>query len=154
MIELRPATADDGDLLLAWRSEPSTVAASFTAAAPRAEEHRSWLAAVLADPDRQLWIVEAGGEPVGQVRLDRAEGGAAEISVSIAEAARGRRLAAAAIVAACQRSGGAVVARIRPGNGASIAAFTAAGFVPAPPEDGGGTVVLRWQPPPVSGPTR
>jgi len=149
VIELRPATADDAELLLRWRSEPSTVEASFTAAAPSADEHARWLSALLVDPGRRLWIVVDGDEAVGQVRVDPAPGGD-EISVSVAEAARGRGVARAAIGAACALGGRPVVARIRPANGASISAFTAAGFVAD--GDQGEVVVLRWTPPPLRDP--
>jgi len=91
-IVLRPAHAGDADLLLAWANDPATRAASFDRAPIPWPEHVAWLAAVLADPDRRLWIAEAAGVPVGQLRVDRMPGGVGTVSIGLAPTARGRGL--------------------------------------------------------------
>lgn len=134
MIALRPATMDDAALLLAWRNEPEVRAQSFQTHEIEPGQHRDWLARVLADPARHLYIIVLDGVgPVGQMRFDcnRRE---AEVSVSLAREHRGRGRGAE-----CIRTGTAyflnehpeirsVVARIRAGNTASVGAFRSAGY--------------------------
>lgn len=142
MVTLRAATAADADLLLAWRNDPATRAASFTTGEVDPAGHRAWLAARLADPACSVWIAEQDGTPIGQVRLD-GDADEAEISVGLAPEARGRGLGAAVIAKACAAGAAAtVLARVRPGNEASLRAFRQAGF-----SDAGATedaVELRW----------
>lgn len=83
-VDLRPASIEDADLLLAWRNEPATRAASRSLHAVPETEHASWLTELLEDPHRHLWVAELAGDPVGQVRFDRVADGAYEISVSVA----------------------------------------------------------------------
>jgi RimJ/RimL family protein N-acetyltransferase len=131
-LRLRPATIADADLLLAWRNDPETRAASFTSDEISRDTHVRWLERKLADADCALLIVEHGGQPVGQVRLDR-EGDAAEIHIALAPAARGRSLGREALRAAVTATPevlGArrVEARVKEDNVASLRAFEAAGF--------------------------
>ena len=125
MLTLRAATLADAALLLAWRNDPVTLAASFTSGEVTADEHEAWLTRRLADPSCQLWIAEQAGAPVGQARID-ADG---EISISIDSAARGRGLAAQVIELACRAATAPIiVARVKSDNQASLRAFVAAGF--------------------------
>jgi RimJ/RimL family protein N-acetyltransferase len=138
---LRDAAEADADLLLGWRNEPATRAASGSTAEVGPEEHRAWLASLLADDDRHLWIAEVDRRPAGQVRFDRVRGDAYEISVSIDPALRGGGLGAELIAAGCEllfmrTNATTVVARVKPHNEASIHAFTGAGFKAAGEEDG------------------
>lgn len=133
MLRLRPATAADADLLLEWRNDPVTRAASFTTGEVHPAKHRAWLAARLTDPLCRLSIAEWDGVPIGQVRVTRIGDRCGEISVALAPEARGQGLAAAVITEACAASAPAlalttVVASIRPENERSRRAFEAAGF--------------------------
>jgi len=132
-LSLRPATADDGERLLEWRNDPHTRAMAVVQAAVERAVHARWLATRLNDADTLLTIAEEDGEPVGTVRLDRHGRDEAELSITIAPAARGRGLARLAIelgVEHAHREWGVtrVTARIRPENTASLRAFAAAGF--------------------------
>lgn len=131
-LALRPASMADAALLLTWRNDPATRAASFTTGEVSWPDHLQWLADVLSDRRRILEVGEIEGVPVGVVRLDREGASAATISVTVAPEARGLGLAAAllrrAVAAAAARGIGRVDARIRPGNDASRRAFVAAGF--------------------------
>lgn len=133
-LELRPATGSDAARLLEWRNDEETRRNSRSRDPVAEDEHRAWLAAVLADPDRHLLIVELGGAPQGQVRFDRVEEGRYEISVSLAEGARGRGLGTEAIEHGLAWLGErveaavVVVAEVREENTASERAFAAAGF--------------------------
>jgi RimJ/RimL family protein N-acetyltransferase len=121
----------DSDLLLAWRNDPAARAASFSLdEIPRAT-HLHWLEGKLADPSCAVLIIEHSGEPVGQIRLERA-GDTAEIHIALAPAARGRSIGRQALRSAVAhaRTLGArrVEARVKHDNEASLRAFEAAGF--------------------------
>jgi RimJ/RimL family protein N-acetyltransferase len=133
MVTLREATEADAELLRTWRNDPDVRSVSRSTTAVAADEHAEWLAAVLADPERFLLVVEANGEAVGQLRFDRRDHALYEISVSIAAERRGAGLGPVAIEAGLgwlcsRRPGSAVEAVVRPGNESSRRAFEAAGF--------------------------
>jgi RimJ/RimL family protein N-acetyltransferase len=136
VLRYRPARADDAQLLLDWRNDPATRAASRSTAPVEPEQHERWLAAALADPERVLLVVEQGSEPVGTLRFDLAAG-ESEISVTIAPARRGQGLASQAIAEACELvlaarpALGRIVAEVRAENEASAAGFERAGFTAA-----------------------
>lgn len=132
-LSLRPATEADGPRLREWRNDPEVRAASRNTAEVSPEEHAAWLAAVLADPDRQLLICELEGKPVGQVRFDRLGEDRHEISVALAPAARGRGLSSRLIARAAEQlreshPNAEIEAHVREGNPRSLAAFRRAGF--------------------------
>lgn len=132
-MHLRPATIADADLLLGWRSDPATRAASFSSDEIPRDRHMRWLEGKLADERCALLIVEAEGEPVGQVRLDRVPAaGSAEIHIALAPAARGRSIGRLALCAAVSRAAALgvtrVEARVKNDNEPSLRAFQAAGF--------------------------
>jgi predicted dehydrogenase/RimJ/RimL family protein N-acetyltransferase len=132
-VRLRGATTLDRDRLRAWRNDPATIAASFSDAAVTAEDHARWLARKLSDPACRVWIAEEDGLPAGQVRVERAADGAAEVHVAVAPSRRGRGLASAILRLAVERAReelavDAVVARVKPENTASLRAFEGAGF--------------------------
>jgi RimJ/RimL family protein N-acetyltransferase len=131
---LRPAAPGDLDLLREWRNDPATIAASASAAGVDADEHAAWFAAVLADPDRHLWIAQSD-RPLGQVRFDRTRGYVYEVSVSLDPEARGQGLGRELIAGGSARlfaetHASSIVARVRPENSASQSAFRAVGFKP------------------------
>ena len=139
---LRGATAADADLLRAWRNDPDTRRWSRSEAEVGADEHASWFGRVLSDASTQLWVAEDGSGPYGQVRLDPAGPGGAELSVTLAPRARGRGLAAPLLIEAAGRALAEpaverLVAFVKPGNDASLRAFGRAGFRPAGEDDAG-----------------
>lgn len=131
-IELRPATIDDSPSLLAWRNDPETRRQSASTAAISESDHRDWLARSLASTNRRLYVASHAGTDVGTVRLDRDAGHVWEVSITVAPAARGKKLATAMLINVEERAraDGAKVltARIRAANGASVATFKRAGY--------------------------
>ncbi|MGN1023858.1 MAG: GNAT family N-acetyltransferase, partial [Lachnospiraceae bacterium] len=83
-LALRPAAASDSGFLLALRNDPKVRANSFQKDEVKKEDHERWLAGVLSNPARHLYILEEGDTPAGQVRIDVDPSGEAEISYSIA----------------------------------------------------------------------
>jgi RimJ/RimL family protein N-acetyltransferase len=92
------------------------------------QDHETWLARALASPDRRLFVAEHDGRPIGTVRFDRS-GDAWEVSITVAPAARGRRLATPMLLAA-ERALGPVALRanVHHANTASLALFRRAGY--------------------------
>jgi RimJ/RimL family protein N-acetyltransferase len=142
-IVLRSACPDDAAPLFAWANDPATRAASFDRAEISWTEHVAWLAAVLADPERRLWIAVEEGLAVGQIRVDRAADGFGVVSIGLAPGARGRGLgrtvlglgvAAAIRELGIRRVGAVVMAANLPSRrlfeGAGFVAVTTAGAAP------------------------
>jgi RimJ/RimL family protein N-acetyltransferase len=134
VVQLRRATDADADLLLAWSNDPATRAASFHPEPIERADHVRWLATRLASPSTGLWIGEAGGQPIGQVRVEIVAHEVGEISISTAANARRVGLGRALLDAAIAEAGealpiSALLARVRLDNPASLALFSGAGFV-------------------------
>ena len=128
-LRLRPATAADAALLLAWRNDDATRMASHNTEPVHPEDHARWLDALLRNPARRLFIAEANGEPVGSVRADRDDDGAChELSWTVAPTARGRGLGVRMVRLLMTEVSGPVRAEVKPGNPASVRIAEAAGL--------------------------
>lgn len=80
MLALRPATWTDSDIARAWRDHHSVRKASRQQDPISLEAHKQWFERTLTGEERQLFVGEIGGHPVGFIRLDRSDGGSFEIS--------------------------------------------------------------------------
>lgn len=143
MTELRAARAEDAAILLEWANDPAARAASFAREPITWSTHVAWLASVLGDENRRLWIAEEAGVPVGQVRVDRTPDGVGVVSIGLAPQARGRGvgtevlrlgLAAAARELTVRRARAVVLTANLP----SRRLFEGAGFVAVPGAGGPG----------------
>jgi RimJ/RimL family protein N-acetyltransferase len=129
-VRLRPATANDEAIILAWQKQPEARRFARNVRVPTADEHRAWFARKHTDPDCLLNIVLHGGTPVGTVRLDRHVDGGWEISIVIDAARHGAGIGGAALALARRLVPEArLLAEILPGNDASQALFARAGYV-------------------------
>jgi RimJ/RimL family protein N-acetyltransferase len=122
----------DADLLLEWRNDSATRAASFSSEEIPRQAHLRWLAGKLEDERCALLIVEVAGVPVGQVRLET-DGDTAEIHIALAPAARGRSVGRQALRLAVAEAPSLlgvsrVTANVKADNEPSLRAFEAAGF--------------------------
>jgi UDP-2,4-diacetamido-2,4,6-trideoxy-beta-L-altropyranose hydrolase len=144
-LRLRAARPSDCERVWRFNNEASARAASRSTEPIPLADHVRWFNVRLGDPDTVLDIVEVdAGRPVGVVRIEW-RGEAAELSVTIDPAERGRGLGSAtvraAVAAAAARWPAApVVAWIAADNEASVRCFEAAGFEPA----GGRPIGGRW----------
>lgn len=132
-IKLRPAALRDSAELLRWRNQASARRHFFNSREVARLEHDRWFKKKLSDPSTLLYVIEsAKGQGLGQLRLDRLKGGRAEISISVDSRARGKGVGLQALCAAAslaKRKGlRRLVAHIKPGNPASLAAFLKGGF--------------------------
>jgi len=144
-LRLRRARPTDADQLRRWRNDPETRARSFSRQEISEAEHRRWLEQKLADPACLLLIVEDGGAPVGQVRLEKVSPSEAEVSIGLAPGARGRGIGRRALLLAAAEGRRALAvgrlrAEIKEDNDPSLRAFAAAGFAEEARE--GGAVTL------------
>lgn len=133
VVTLRPAGADDGARILAWRNDAETRRWSRSPREIAPEEHASWLARTLADHSTRLWVAEANGIAIGHVRVGPQTNGAAEVHLVLAPDARGRGLGAAVLAqaGACALADADVsllCAHVRPENQASLRTFERSGF--------------------------
>jgi pseudaminic acid synthase len=131
-VALRRATRDDAARLLAWRNDPETRARSLSPAEVTPAQHEAFLARSLDAADRWLLVAEAGGAPVGVVRLDVDGPASMEVSITVAPEARGQGYSVAMLRAveteARERGAVRLVAVLRPENAVSRRAFEAAGY--------------------------
>jgi RimJ/RimL family protein N-acetyltransferase len=134
MPTVRRATLLDGPLLLTWRNDPDTRAASISTDAVSPETHAAWLEDSLENTRRFLLIAELADEPVGMVRFDALDvPDTWMVSINLAVGARGRGLAAPVLQVGWDWLEAAVrleevTATIRVTNTASIRAFERAGY--------------------------
>lgn len=127
-IRLRPATLADADLLLAWRNDPATRAASRDGGEVARPTHLEWLAATLASESRQLYVCEQDGRPVGTLRCDWS-GGECELSWTVAPEARGRGIGQRCVALLAAEIAAPLRATVKAGNDASARIAMAAGMV-------------------------
>lgn len=125
-LRLRLATLDDAAMLHAWRNDRHTREASRTTDPIPFEQHRAWLEACLADPNRTLWIAESASGPVGTVRFD--QGDQAELSWTVAPTARGQGWGTRMVALALNEVSGTVRAVARGNNVGSCKIAMANGF--------------------------
>lgn len=130
-VTLRPATYDDARFFFELRNEDGVRQASFNSEPFSWDHHLTWFARRVKSDD-PIYVAESAGESVGYVRLDALGDGEYEISVAVLPKARGRGIGTKVIALASESAeiGGAVrlVARVKPGNDASVRAFEAAGY--------------------------
>ena len=147
LIHLRPAAADDIKLIWEWANDPLVREASFRSAPIPWEDHQRWFTAQLASPSTRFFVAELEGQPVAQVRFS-IEDTSAIISASLSAELRGRRLASAILVRAVREIFRSTVVKriealIKPGNTASLRAFTRAGFVRGEDTVAAGQIALQ-----------
>ncbi len=126
-LTLRDATIRDADLLLRWRNDPQTRAASLRTSEVAEEEHMDWLTSVLSDVDRELLVAEEDGCPVGTVRADFSDG-AWDLSWTVSPSARGRGVAKRMVALLAQRIDESIRAEVRADNRASARVAEFAGM--------------------------
>ncbi len=128
-LEVRPVTAADGDVLLAWRNDAADVRFFGTPEPVTEEAHRAWLADRVAEHPPTVWIAEADGQPAGSARVD---GDSGTVSVVVDPRFRGqgvgRRLLAHLDTAAGDLALVTLIARVHRDNEPSLRLFGAAGY--------------------------
>jgi len=137
LTEVRPATGDDVDLLVAWHADPD-VARYWDDETFSNEEMRERL----ARPDVDAYVVEAEGRPVGYLQAWRGGDGSGGLDMFLIPSARGHGYGpdAARTLALHLRESGWSRVTVDPyqWNERAVAAWRRAGFDPVgqhPPDD-------------------
>ena len=137
MIRLRPATADDAQLLYDWVNSPSALIGKLrTDAAISWTDHCRWLEQRLRDPGTRIWIAHDGDAAVGQVRFQRMQAddrNTFDVDIFVAEVVRGGGKGKAMLVDATNdlarcTPGVRLRARVLNGNKASQELFQSLGY--------------------------
>lgn len=129
-LTLRPARADDGEMLWHWRNDAEVRRASLSTEEIPLPDHLAWFTRALADPDREILIALHEGQPIGMVRFDQ-DGDTATINILLADSHRGRGLAKPMLAAAIEgsrRGRSRLRALVRRDNAASLRLFLSLGF--------------------------
>lgn len=129
---LRRARPHDCRRWWEWANEPAVRQVSFSSAAIPWEDHRRWFQRKLADASVLMFVAEAEGEPVGQLRYEL-NGREAVVSIALDASLRGRGLGTQVLSAGSGRlrAGGSIDrihAYIKPGNDTSVQAFAKSGY--------------------------
>lgn len=136
---LRPARAEDEQLLLTWANDKLVRANAFDPRPIAPQDHHRWLSSRLADPTNcRLLVAEtSSGIPLGQVRFDRRDQ-AWVIDYSVAPQFRGRGLGKAILQAAIgqMKPGETIVGEVLANNLASHKVFQSLGFAGMPGQQG------------------
>ena len=135
-LKLRNATANDGELLLSWRNDPSTYKYYFTPEPVDREVHFEWFRKSLETPTREIYIAERDGTPVGMVRIDLTAAGEKELSWAVAAQARGQGIGTALLKTIRSQVKGVLLAEIMIENAASTKMAELAGFTHEKTENG------------------
>jgi len=135
-VTLRLATASDESILLRWRNDPATVRGCISETPVTPLAHKAWLANLLRDPSRRLYIACCDGYPAGTIRAELLDGDVTELSWTVAPEVRGRGVGKAIVAMALRYLNATVVARIKDGNRASEKIASAAGFVKTASDNG------------------
>ena len=118
-ISLRLATMKDAQLLLDWRNDPATRGASKNSSVIPLQVHSSWLAEVILDPNRQLYVAETCSAPFGTVRADLLDG-RWQLSWTVASGFRKQGFAKIMVALLADNLNGEISAEIKTENMASI----------------------------------
>ncbi|GGA11881.1 UDP-2,4-diacetamido-2,4,6-trideoxy-beta-L-altropyranose hydrolase [Blastomonas marina] len=134
-LSVRPATADDAQMMFDWRDDPATRAVSLESGALEWRGHVDWLDRVLADPARKLFVGEIGGRPVGVIRFDFSSETRAEVSLYLDPALHGVGLGPALLLAGEAAADPAIVdATVLESNRPSQALFARCGYEQVAPD--------------------
>lgn len=134
MMNLRKASAKNGELILKWANDPEVRAESFTSNAIPYNDHIKWFEHIISSPDCYLYIAEnSNGQTVGQVRFEL-EGSNATISISVDRKFRKKGYGSMIIALASKKlfqvsNADVIHAYIKKGNATSVSAFKKAGFI-------------------------
>lgn len=118
-MKLRMADINDSEFLFKWSNDPQTRRASGNRKLIKREEHEQWLRSSLQDPDKQFFIAEEKGIPVGIVRVHHQKG-TYELSWTVSPHARRRKIGKKIVAQIASRIRSPIKAVIHKDNTASI----------------------------------
>lgn len=132
---IRRAAVEDAEVLHAWRNHPETRIMMHSVGEIQLTEHVSWLSATLQRDDRELFIAEIDGRPVGTVRVDHHDTHC-ELSYTVDPEQRGKGIATDMIGQICDCIQKEVWLEIKRKNLGSIRVAEKCGFAHEYERDG------------------
>jgi len=145
-IQLRPASEEDSVLYYNWANDPEVRKSAFKTATIPWATHRAWFSNKLQDLNSHLFVLEAGGLPVGQIRFDK-DADEASIDYSLDVIVRGRgwgqRLVALGSDLMQKIEPVRLRAEVKAGNETSSSVFLRMGFTETPSASPGGRSFYR-----------
>jgi UDP-2,4-diacetamido-2,4,6-trideoxy-beta-L-altropyranose hydrolase len=140
-IRLRVACQEDAIIYFNWANDPEVRKNAIHTAPISWVTHKEWFAKRLKDPCSHMYVMEAAGLPVGQIRFER-EGDEARIDYCLDSIVRGRgwapRLIALGAYLMQEIKPVRLRAEVKAGNEASSAVFLRMGFTETTSTSGGG----------------
>lgn len=129
-LTVRTAVASDAAMLWQWRNDAAVRAVSLQSAPILLADHERWFGAKLADANTVILIGRIGGEDIGVVRFDIADGTARvsiQLAPGVAGGGRGGALLATgeAHLATVRPDARVMIAEVLDDNAASLALFRA-----------------------------
>ncbi len=133
MLEFRPATHDDVELLYRWANDLQVRKNSFSTDVITFSEHREWFDKKLKSEKCEIFIFTLDSKPVGQVRFEISQDNTAEIGILINKEFRGKGLASdmlrlASEFAVTKLGIRCIWSHIKLDNDISVRAFEKAGY--------------------------
>ena len=134
MLSLRKPTTEDMEIYFSWANDPVVREQSYNSSVINLESHKQWFESVLNNEAYFMCICQnAGGENVGQVRIQKNKNKESLIGMSIDSNHRGKGYAKEILTLATDlflksNHGFLINAYIKEGNLSSKFAFENAGF--------------------------
>ena len=134
MLSLRKPTTEDMEIYFSWANDPVVREQSYNSSVINLESHKQWFESVLNNEAYFMCICQnAGGENVGQVRIQKNKNKESLIGISIDSNHRGKGYAKEILTLATDlflksNHGFIINAYIKEGNLSSKFAFENAGF--------------------------
>jgi len=100
LFSIRKSTMKDVGLTFNWQVHPSVRRYSRVTSPPSFVDHEAWFKESLLDHNRDMWIFENEGLPLGQLRVDKGEKN--EISILISPEYMGHGFGCIALDLVCQ----------------------------------------------------
>lgn len=132
-LQLRRAAKSDVDILYEWANDAIVRQNAFNTYSISYDEHTDWFNRVMEDSNQVQYILMAGDEAIGQIRLT-IEDAVAEIDYSISKAARGHGYGRQIIELIKKQAAEdyshvkKLIGKVKPYNNASYNCFTKNGF--------------------------
>ena len=137
-LAVRLAKPDDCVEFFNWANDPAVREQSLSASTIQWLDHKKWFFEKIGSSATAMYVMEADGLPVGQVRFEKSAA-VAEINYSLDKIVRNRRWASAMLEMAMkmfgQKCSSTLRARVKSSNAKSSAVFKQLGFSEAPSQD-------------------
>jgi UDP-2,4-diacetamido-2,4,6-trideoxy-beta-L-altropyranose hydrolase len=137
-LSVRLAKPDDCVEFFNWANDPAVREQSLSTSTIQWPDHKKWFAEKISSSSSEMYVLEASGLPVGQVRFEKSAA-VAEINYSLDKIVRNRRWASVMLEMAMkmfgQKCSSTLRARVKSSNAKSSSVFKQLGFSEAPSQD-------------------